>query len=257
MADYAKRKRRWGRWLFGTIIVLLAIGYTILWFLTKPMIESFADDWVAEQKRAGIDIQFKERHVEGFPFNFELVFEEAIIVSAPTNVRLEAEQVRLHSRPWNFYPMLANWWGEVEGYAPGKMIIKDPNGDTHELNMNSASRLVIGWDDEGLTNANLILDELSAIIDGENFDTDEFIVAVTPSSNLTEVFDINLSWDRINVPGPWLAEARAGLSDAPPMFAGMVSGLLNELEAGDEASFPMPNALSLGDEIMLFGVPLN
>ena len=74
MADYAKRKRRWGRWLFGTLIVLLAIGYTILWFLTKPMIESFADDWVAEQKRAGIDIQFKERHVEGFPFNFELVF---------------------------------------------------------------------------------------------------------------------------------------------------------------------------------------
>ena len=255
MADYG-RKRRWGRWLFGTLFVLLAIAYCILWFVTKPMIESFADDWVKEQERMGFDIKYSERRVEGFPLNFKLVFDDPVVVAPGAAARWEGEQIRLHSRPWNFYPMLANWWGEVEGYVPGKSTVQDQTGASHELDLSSASRLVIAWNKEGLTNANLKLGELAATIDGEDFETDDFVVAVTPSSNLTGAFDINLSWDRINVPPPWLAEARTGLADAPPAVVGIANSVLNNLESGEPANIPMPNALLLGDQPMVFGMPI-
>ena len=200
MADYTRRKSRWGRWLFGTLFVLVVIAYCVLWFLTKPMIASFADEWVEEQKRAGFDIQYSERRVEGFPFNFKLVFEDPVVVAPGATARWEGEQIRLHSRPWNFYPMLANWWGEVEGYIPGKSVVRDRRGESHQLDVTPSSRLVISWDDAGLTNANLLLDTLTARIDGENFDTEEFVVAVSQSGNLEGAYDINLSWDSINVP---------------------------------------------------------
>lgn len=257
MALHVKGKRRWGRWLFGTIIVLLAIAYSVLWFMTKPLIEQFADEWVEDQKRAGVEIQFSERYVGGFPFDFKLVFDDPVIVAAPAGVRWQGEQVRLHSRPWNFYPMLANWWGEVEGYAPGKSSVQDRFGNTHELDMTSGSRILVAWNADGLTGANLNFRELSAVVDGENFDTDNFVVAVSPSSNLAGAFDVDVSWDDINVPDQWIADGRLGVQDAPAMIAGMASGLLNKLEAGGATEFPMPNALSLGDEVMLFGIPLN
>ena len=256
MADYGRRKRRWGRWLFGTLFVLVTIAYCVLWFLTKPMIESFADDWVNEQKRMGYDIQYSERRVEGFPLNFELVFDDPVVVAPGAKVRLQGEQIRLHSRPWNFYPMLANWWGEVEGYMPGKSTVQDQSGASHELNFSPSSRLVIAWTEEGLASANLSFGELAAKIDGESFDTNNFVVAVTPSGNLASAFDVNLSWDGINVPEPWLADARAGLSDAPPAVAGIANNILNNLETGEAASIPMPNALSLGDQPMVFGMPI-
>ena len=257
MADQAKGKLRWGRWLFGIVLVLIFAAYCALWFLTKPMIESFADNWVEEQKRAGYDIQYSERRVEGFPFNFKLVFEDPVVIAPGQQARWQGEQIRLHSRPWNFYPMLANWWGEVESYVPGKSIVRDQNGEVHELNLSPASRLIVSWSDEGLTNANLKLEGLTATIDGENFDTDDFVLDVTPSDNLAGAFDINLSWDSITVPRPWLAEARAGLQDAPPAIAGIAAGILNGLETGTAANIPMPNALALGDQPMLFGMPLN
>ena len=255
MADYG-RKRRWGRWLFGTLFTLVVIAYCVLWFVTKPMIESFADDWVAEQKRMGFDIQFSERRVEGFPLNFELVFDDPVIVQPGGRVSIQGEQIRLHSRPWNFYPMLANWWGEVEGFMPGKSTVRDQSGDSHELNLSSSSRLNIAWTEEGLSNANLKLGEFSANIDGEKFNTEDFIVAVTPSGTLDGAFDINLSWDQINVPRPWLTEARAGLGEAPPAIAGIANNILNNLESGKAADIPMPNALSLGDRPMVFGMPI-
>ena len=55
----------------------------------------------------------------------------------------------------------------------------------------------------------------------------------------------------------WLADARAGLADAPPAVAGVAAGILNGLESGEAANIPMPNVLSLGDQPMLFGVPIN
>ena len=251
------KKRRWGRWLLITLLALLAIGYSILWFVTKPMIEEFADNWVESQRSAGFDIQYSERRVEGFPLNFKLVFDDPVVEARGAAAKWQGEEIRLQSRPWNFYPMLANWWGNVEGYAPGQSTLQDPNGETHQLNLNSASRLLVAWNSEGLTKANLKLDELTGIISGETFETEAFALTASPSSTLAGAFDLNLSWDRIDVPQQWLDGARQQLSDAPPAANAIASGILKGLESGEPFDIPMPNALSLGDQTMLFGLPLN
>ena len=140
---------------------------------------------------------------------------------------------------------------------PGKSRILDQNGGAHEMTMNASSRLQIAWNAEGLTGADLKLDDLSARIDGESFATEDLEFAATPSNNLTGAFDLNLSWDSIDVPQKWLVDAKTGLESAPPAAAVIASGILVGLESGEAANIPMPNALALGDRPMLFGVPLN
>ena len=255
--DTVKRKTRWGRWLLGILLFLLVIGYCALWFVTKPMIEDFADNWIDEQRRAGFSIEHSGRHVEGFPFNFELVIDAPKVEAPGAVAKWEGEQLRLHSRPWNFYPMLANWWGNVEGYAPGKSSVQEQSGATHNLTISPNSRLLIAWDGEGLNAADLNLEDLSARIDGRKFETTNLIFAATPSQNLDGAFDLNLSWDSIQVPKKWIRDARRELKDAPPAAAAIASGILEGLESGEAANIPMPNALALGDRPMLFGISLN
>ena len=257
MDEVVKPRRRWGRWLLITFLVLLMIGYSILWFATKPMIESFADDWVDDQRRAGIDIQYSERRVVGFPLNFKLVFDDPVVEAPDASVQWTGEQIRLHSRPWNFYPMLANRWGTVEGYAPGDSTLRDSAGIVHSLSLDNSSRLLVSWNSGGLKKANLKFGELSAVIDGENFETEDFVFAMTPSSNLDSAFDMKLSWDSIDVPQEWIESARDSLTGASPAIAGIISGIINGLESGEAADIPMPNALSLGDQPMIFGLPFN
>lgn len=234
------RKARWGRWLLIVVFGLLAVAYTITWFVMKPMIEEFADDWVEQQRAVGVEIEYSERHVEGFPLNFELVFEDPIAVSPDGDVRFAGDQIRLESRTWDFVAMLANQWGRVEAKLPGKsQITGDALGtDTVSLDVDAATRVLVEWTGEsGVQSAQIKLSDVTGTAATEPFEIYGFVIDLLPSEILDDMYDLELKWDKLILPEHRVAEMRAAAEspqyDSMP-FRGTVIEVLESLENGTD-----------------------
>lgn len=257
MAIPVEGKTRWGRWLLAILFALFVIVYVAAWFIMKPMIESFADDWVEQQRAMGATVEYSERRVEGFPLNFELVFDDPVYGAPGGAVLLDGEQVRLESRTWDFVTMLTMNRARLSAYLPGETLVKDNRNMTVKLDLDKASRLYAAWNKDGLEAASLKLNDFAAVSETEEIATEAFELAVKPSNSLVGTFDLNLSWDSIKVPDEFVSEARRSLDGAPASISSIANGILEGLERGDAADIPMPNALALEPRLMLFGMPLN
>lgn len=245
----AKRKTRWGRWLLGIILALLLVAYFIIWFVvTKPMIGDFVDTWLEDQRAMGFEIEYSDRRVEGFPLNFELVFDDPVVTIPGGNAKWEGEQLRLHSRVWDFYPMLLNKWGKVQAYVPGKSIITERSGASADLELGSGSKVEIAWTSEAPQYALINVDKFQGTVierrgaPAQNLGLDDFRIDVKPTNSAGEppVFQITASWDKVTLP-----DQVAKDPDTPAMVLAMA----NEPQEGLTATIRDGGVYFLGNRV--------
>lgn len=224
--ETVKRKTRWGRWLFGILFVLLLVAYIVLWFvITKPQIDVFVDEWLDEQRAMGFEIEYSDRRVEGFPLNYELVFDDPVVTVPRGDWKWTGEQLRLHSRVWDFYPMLMNKWGRVQGYALGQNTITDQHGMRADIELGAGSKLEVAWTGEALTSALIDIDSFEGTFEEPRQPTqqlglDNFRIDLKPTNavDAPPVFEITAEWKKITLP-----EVVAKNPDTPAMVLSLAS----------------------------------
>lgn len=248
MEELNTKKPRWGRKLLLAVLLLLVIIYVAAWFIMKPMIESFADNWVEDQRAAGFEIEYTDRYVEGFPLNFELVFDAPKVQSPGGVVTWTGEQIRLHSRTWDFVAMLTQSWGKLEGYVPGQSSVTSRVGAEADLTLSADSKLEFAWTKNAPRFARISIGNLSgSFVEGagaarQSIMLDDFVINLAPTNaaGATTVYELLASWEKIELP-----EQIANDPDTPPM----VLALTSQKQEGLSVTIKQDGVFFLGQKI--------
>ena len=145
------------RWLYGPLIgfALLVGLYTAYWFFAIGKIEQGLDEWIAQQRAEGIEIDYAAREFGGFPYRFMVTFD------APSyrnwQVDWRGEELELFMQPWNFRHAIAR--------MPGRNEVVSREFDGTVL-LDDKSAASFRWDGEGLTDIGLTLN-LAEFVSGE------------------------------------------------------------------------------------------
>ncbi len=145
------------RWLYGPLIgfaVLVGL-YTAYWFFAIGKIEQGLDEWIAQQRAEGIEIDYAAREFGGFPYRFMVTFD------APSyrnwQVDWRGEELELFMQPWNYRHAIAR--------MPGRNEVVSREFDGTVL-LDEKSAASFRWDGEGLTDIGLTLN-LAEFVSGE------------------------------------------------------------------------------------------
>jgi len=253
MAETSGKRLKWGRWLFLLVLVGVIVAYCIAWFKFADGIGKFADKWEADQREAGITIDYSDRRVEGFPLDFQLVYDDAVYGVPTRGMRWQGDQLRLHSRTWDFARMMMQKGGKLSLYAPGDMMLDQAGVGEQKITLGPKSALTAGWQADGKpTGAALRFDTFDGMITpaygepAQPLKLDGFEFEMMPGQS-DGFFDLQLSWDGMDVPEPWLdgLDAQIAASGAPPPAAGIARNIATQLRSGEAASIPMPNVIQM------------
>jgi hypothetical protein len=67
-----RRRSRWPLYAVPAVVALLAVGWTVFWFVAASRIETELDGWRAREAKAGRVYDCSQRKVRGFPFRLEV-----------------------------------------------------------------------------------------------------------------------------------------------------------------------------------------
>lgn len=95
------------RWILVSVpvlIILMGVGYAVLWLFGARQAEEVARGWVAAQVAAGWEAEIKDLRATGFPGRITLEGDALRLAPPPGTStvpwRWEAQAVRVHALPW-------------------------------------------------------------------------------------------------------------------------------------------------------------
>ena len=113
----AKAKRRWLYLPYAAAGVVL-LAYYFVWRVGADEMKSAVNDWVLEQRAAGLEVSHGELSAEGFPF-FLRVRVETPSVAAPGAWRWRADALYLDALPYDLNKLMFSPEGEQILWAAG------------------------------------------------------------------------------------------------------------------------------------------
>jgi hypothetical protein len=60
----------------AALVVAVAAGYSIYWYMVAPRVDAAIDNWVAIERQAGLTLDFDRTPVSGFPWAFRATFHD-------------------------------------------------------------------------------------------------------------------------------------------------------------------------------------
>jgi len=219
-------------WLYGPIIgfALLVGLYSAYWFYAIGKIEQGLDDWIAQQRADGVEIDYAAREFSGFPYRFMVAFD------APTYRNWQAdwrgEKLELFMQPWNYRHAIAR--------APGRNeFVSQLFSGTALLDEDSAASF--RWNADGLTDVGLTLN-LAELV------TDQADISVRGlKTNFTErgtTARLGVDWDAISI-SPELVAGQDWSYLGPELQQSRMRMELTGLVDGPSAQDPLSRAVNL------------
>lgn len=112
------------------VLLLVGGGYSAYWFWMSGQLKAGAEDWVEDQRRAGMEMEYSEMTISGYPFRFVLETTDPVIASPYEGWRWEGEKLQLVAQSYNLYHIIA--------FAPGLNKVTLPDGE--ELTLTPAHK---------------------------------------------------------------------------------------------------------------------
>ena len=175
------------RWLYGPIIgfVLLVALYAAYWFYAIGKIEQRLDQWIAEQRAQGVEIDYAARAFGGFPYRF------MVRLDAPTYrdgaSKWSGETLEVFLQPWNLRHALVR--------TPGRNEI-DLQGLAGTALLDAGSAASFRWNGDGLTDFGLTL-KLAEFVSGQ---ADVSVRGLTGNYRLRDdTVRLGLDWEAVSV----------------------------------------------------------
>lgn len=202
MSDKTQPVKRVSRfWLYApfVLIMLLLAAYTAYWHYMRGELETGIDGWIAEQRAAGIEINFSSKRLDGFPYRFALTVEDPVFADPAQNTRWSGETLQLVMQPWN--------WNHVIGRSSGMNKIATPDG-VFDVLLGDKSVASLSWDAESVRRFSVVFDTADiALGDNPLGDIEGFELHMRPASDDPESLQIAAQWQAIHFDQPLVETA--------------------------------------------------
>ena len=186
-----RRKSRF--WMYAPFILLaiLMAAYSAYWFVMRGELEKGIDDWIDEQRAAGIEISFSEKRLDGFPFRFALTLDDPVYSEPGDGLSWGGEQLQLVMQPWN--------WNHVLGRSVGANVIETSGGE-FDVQLGSKSVGSLSWDETSIRRISIVLDEADISLGGAPFGKlEDFALHLRPASDNADTLQIVAEWQAIHM----------------------------------------------------------
>ncbi|WP_029006620.1 DUF2125 domain-containing protein [Azorhizobium doebereinerae] len=119
-----RRRRPWIIALPLALLVLLGIGWSGLWVYAARTADGEIDAWIAREKLLGRQWSCSERALEGFPFRFELMCRDPVLVTqGGDSFRISAAAAHAVAQVWDPSHIVAEFASpaRIEDQATGQV----------------------------------------------------------------------------------------------------------------------------------------
>lgn len=176
--------------LFGLIVIACA-AYSAYWFIARGVISQGLDDWIAEQRADGLEVEYTSRKLSGFPFRFVLDVEEPVYGAPRDGWRWQADDLQIVMQPWNYYHAIAR--------APGRHEVQVGRETLNAL-LGRRSAMSLRWDNTSIRQVSLALDELSVSPAGDGAtEVDDFEFHLRPAPGEPHMLQLETHWQEVRL----------------------------------------------------------
>lgn len=181
------------RWLYGPFIlfVLLFGAYSAYWFFLHGQLKTGIDDWIAEQRAAGLEVNFTDKRLHGYPYRFALTVDDPQMADPQAGTAWRGEKLQIIMQPWNFNHAIIRSSGRNE-IAPG-------NGQDMTAVLGRKSAASLNWDETGITHFGLTLDTADIVTAGGDFGLSGLLASFAPTPDASGANRLSLDWESISL----------------------------------------------------------
>ncbi|MEM9670176.1 MAG: DUF2125 domain-containing protein [Pseudomonadota bacterium] len=197
--------RRSRIWLYTPIVIFTVIiaAYSTYWVWMRGQLETGIDDWIADQRAAGMTVEFSDKRLVGFPYRFALIVDDPRLADPSTGSDWSGDELQLIMQPWNF--------NHVIGRSPGRNLVILPRGEPMTAILGEKSVASLSWTDTVVDRFAMTLDD-SSIVFSEgtmSFGNLSLNMGQTGDTPLTARFALDA--ERVALPtvpteAPWLGD---------------------------------------------------
>lgn len=246
-SDAPKRTSRLWLYIPFLIFAVLIAAYSAYWFWMRGELDKGIDQWIADERARGIQIEYASKALEGFPYRFVLKVGEPRIADPGSGLEWSGQDLQLIMQPWNF--------NHVIGRSPGRnaLILRGAEPVTAILGPKSVASIT--WDETSVQRFAVSLDEANIVTGQGPVSLEELMLNVGTIDSDPSKVRLAVDAETISIPeappeAPWLGEdiddlrLRVELANAPNYF----------LQRTDLASTLLPTStLDLAQFVLSWG----
>ena len=182
------------RWLYIPFILfaLLIIAYSAYWFWMRGQLEQGIDQWIDEQRTAGLEINYDAKRIDGFPYRFALKVDAPHIRQPATGLDWKGEELQLIMQPWNFQHLM--------GRSPGRNELALPGGEPVTAILGRKSIASLSWTSEQVRRFAVALDTADIVTAGGDVSLKDFSLNAAPTPDDPASVRLAVDWGGVDLP---------------------------------------------------------
>jgi len=228
-----KKKSRFGLFLPFVLLLLVVGTWSAWWHVASGRIDQAVDEWISEQEAQGAAFTYAGRHMGGYPFRFELVFDQPAYSGRPGEASWEGDRAEFVMQAWNLTHMI--------GRMPGHHVITGANGIRNSVDFDGHAAFSLSWNKSG---------EAQALVGGQVYEISNLSLNLAPRPKSPDDLMIAAQWDKLALEAAPVAAPYLGTELGPSRLIGEVRSFFPAYEAaGREVGGVWPMLLEDGGEV--------
>ena len=237
-----KKSSRLGLFLPFVFLLLVIGGWSAWWHVASGRIDQAVDEWIAEQDAKGAAFTYAGRHLGGYPFRFELVFDGPAYSGAPGEASWEGDRAEFVMQAWNLTHMI--------GRMPGHHVITGADGIRNSVDFDGHAAFSLSWNKAGLNRFGFQSGEAEALLGGQLYDVTNLSLNLAPRRESPDDLMVAMQWEKLALEAAPAAAPYLGTELGPSRLIGEVRGFFPAYEAaGREVSGVWPALLEDGGAV--------
>ena len=237
-----KKSSRLGLFLPFVFLLLVIGGWSAWWHVASGRIDQAVDEWIAEQDAKGAAFTYAGRHLGGYPFRFELVFDGPAYTGAPGEASWEGDRAEFVMQAWNLTHMI--------GRMPGHHVITGADGIRNSVDFDGHAAFSLSWNKAGLNRFGFQSGKAEALLGGQLYDVTNLSLNLAPRRESPDDLMVAMQWDKLALEAAPAAAPYLGTELGPSRLIGEVRGFFPAYEAaGREVSGVWPALLEDGGAV--------
>ena len=218
MASPTSVKKRSHLGLFVPLLIgLLLVGaWSAWWYIAGTRIHQGVDEWIAARAEEGVDIAYSARSFGGYPFRFEMHFDDPVVNDHVRNLSWEGERIEFVMQAWNLQHLI--------GRLPGHHVVTGPDGIRNSLDFTGEAAFSLSWTDAGMRRFGFQSGEADALIGGVLYQVGDLSLNLAPRPESPQDMMVALQWQRIGLEEAPREAPYLGTELGPSRLIGEVRG---------------------------------
>ncbi len=225
MADPStvKKPSRLGLILPFVLLLLAVGGWTGWWFLAAGRIDAGVDKWIAGQEAKGAEFTYAGRSLTGYPFRFEVAFDEPRFKGASGAAQWQGDRAEFVMQAWNLTHLI--------GRVPGHNVIVGADGIRNSVDLDGKAAFSLSWNKSGLRRLGAQSGEAQALLGGQAYLISNLSLNFAPRPESPDDLMIAVQWDKVTLDDAPHGAPYLGTELGPSRLIGEVRGFFPAYEA--------------------------